>query len=200
VKIKFMGDFDGDGEKLPAGEHKPGAVKFKELELKEFGVVLNVAAVIVTIPLIIFVMIYSGDSESWEFWTGIGISLALMIPHELIHAACMPGQTYMYTWAKNMMLFVANCNTMSKARFIIMSMLPAVLFGFIPFAVFLFTKWYWLGLAGALGIVSGLGDYVNAFNCFVQVPKGHRVYNHKFNTYRYDPMAESVKESAEIGL
>ena len=44
MKITWKGKFDGNAESLPHGEHKPNAVKFKEIDdIKKLGLVLKFA-------------------------------------------------------------------------------------------------------------------------------------------------------------
>ena len=48
MKLHYMGKFDLNPDSLPHGEHKPGAVKFKEPEdSKSLAIVVNVIAVII---------------------------------------------------------------------------------------------------------------------------------------------------------
>ena len=51
MKLIYKGKFDGNTESIPHGEHKPGAVKFKEPEdSKKLGVIANsIAAVIMVL-------------------------------------------------------------------------------------------------------------------------------------------------------
>ena len=42
MKITWKGKFDGNEDSLPHGEHKPNAVKFKEInDIKKLGLILN---------------------------------------------------------------------------------------------------------------------------------------------------------------
>lgn len=51
------------------------------------------------------------------------------------------------------MLFVVGPETFSKRRFIIMSIFPSVVFGFVPYIIFLLNPGYViLGAAGAFAI------------------------------------------------
>ncbi|MDR0991932.1 MAG: DUF3267 domain-containing protein [Ruminococcus sp.] len=202
MKMTFRGDFNGDPETLPNAPHEPGAIKFKEVDdPKKLGVFLNVLAVLIVIPLYIFYRSYGDPNpEWWETLVGVVAALALMVPHEFLHALCLPGETFMYTWKAGGMFFVFSPERISKARFIFMSLLPNLCFGIIPFIIFLFTHQIWLGTISIIGIAAGAGDYYNVFNCITQVPNGHKVYNYGINTYRYDPKAETIKAGAEIGL
>lgn len=51
----------------------------------------------------------------------------IIFPHELLHALCFKKDVYLYTNLKQGMLFVIGTETMSKGRFIFMSMLPNII-------------------------------------------------------------------------
>lgn len=49
MKLIYKGEFSGDPEELPHGEHKPGAVPFREIQdPKKLGMVANVVALVIT--------------------------------------------------------------------------------------------------------------------------------------------------------
>ena len=84
------------------------------------------------------------------------------------------------------MLFVVGIEDMSKARFVFMSLLPNLVFGWIPYILFLIhPQWMFLGVLGAISIPMGIGDYYNVYNCLTQVPKGALVYLSGMHSYWY---------------
>ena len=85
------------------------------------------------------------------------------------------------------MLFVVGTEDMSKARFVFMSLLPNLVFGFLPYLIYLMTGQAVLGTLGTLAIGMGAGDYYNVFNALTQMPRGARTYLHQFNSYWYMP-------------
>ena len=86
------------------------------------------------------------------------------------------------------MLFVVGPETMSKSRFIFMSLLPNLVFGLIPYlAGMIFPDLMLLLMVGILGIGAGAGDYYNVFNAVTQMPRGARTYLYKFHSYWYMP-------------
>ena len=94
----------------------------------------------------------------------------------------------MYENLRKGMLFVVGPGTFSKAGYVFMCMLPNLVFGFIPFIIFLFDhSQTLLGTLGALSIASGAGDYYNVYNALTQMPKGSRTYLHGMNSYWYMP-------------
>lgn len=192
MKLIYKGEFSGNVEDIPHGEHKPGAVMFKEpTDIKKFSLIMNIVAFALTIILIVILGIRAGSglAEKWyALLIGCGLSMLSLFPHELLHAICFKGTVYLYTKFKQGMLFVTGPEDMSKARFVFMSMLPNLVFGFIPFIIFLiFPKLIILGSLGAIAIGMGAGDYMNVFNAVTQMPKGARTYVYSFNSYWYMP-------------
>ncbi len=184
MKFHYAGEYNGDENSLPQREHPSGFVQFKETDnMKKFAVIMNVLALIITFVLIFIVSFISGDEPSL---TGMILALVSLIPHEFLHAICFKNDVFMYQNLKQGMMFVVGTEDMSKLRFIMMSLCPNIVFGFIPFIIFLiFPNLTILGTLGALAIGAGVGDYYNVFNCLTQVPKGAKIYNSGFHSYWY---------------
>lgn len=193
MKLIYKGKYNGDPASLPCREHEPGAVQFKEFDnMKQFAVILNVLSVLLIIPLIAGVYLRADvsiqDLDFIGIYVGVLLSLVAMFPHEFLHAICFKKEVYLYTNWKQGMLFVTGPETMSKGRFVFMSMLPNLVFGFLPYLVFmLFPRFAFLGSLGAFSIAAGAGDYYNVFNALRQMPKGARTYMHGIHSYWYMP-------------
>lgn len=119
MRIMWKGKFDGNEENLPHGEHKPNAVKFKEIDdIKKLGLVLNLLSVPLMIVTYAIVVLRGGFDvileHFWIYWAGILAAIACLIPHEFIHAMCFRKEAYIYTNLKNGMLFVVAPEDMSK--------------------------------------------------------------------------------------
>jgi len=188
MKLKYKGKFDGNNDLLPHGElekHK-NAVKFKECDdIKKLMIVLNIAALGLIIILAAIFILRTGDPNKIST-IGMIIACLTLIPHEILHAICFKGDVDMYMATGG--AFVCGTETMSKFRFIFMSMLPNIIFGFIPFTLFLiFPNLNVLGTLGFMAIPMGLGDYYNVFNALTQMPKGARCFMEKQNSYWYMP-------------
>ena len=188
-----MGKYNLNPDSLPHEPHKPNAVPFKEIQdTKKFGIISNVIAMIV-IVLAFIPLFFKYKLELFPLPILIGCLLFyfILFPHELLHAICFKKDVYLYTNFKQGILFVVGPETMSKGRFIFMSLLPNLVFGFIPYIVSLVAPgnliFATLGAFGAMCIGSGAGDYYNIFNAFTQMPKGARTYLHKFNSFWYLP-------------
>jgi len=188
MKLHYKGKFDGNIDNLPKGELEKheNAVKFKEMDdMKKFMIIMNVVAGIMMIILgAVFIWRAGGFSEF--SYVGMLIAILSLFPHELLHAICFKEDVDMYLADGG--AFVCGTETMSKFRFIFMSLLPNIIFGFIPFIVFLiFPNMTILGTLGVMAISMGVGDYYNVFNALTQMPKGARCFIEKQNSYWYIP-------------
>ena len=187
MKLHYMKKFNGDLDSLPKREHVPGAVQYKETEdMQKLAKLANGIAIglnFITMPALMI----RGGGFVFSFVACIVVILSFY-PHELLHAICFKEDVYFYTALKLGILFVTGTEDMSKARFIFMSMLPNLVFGFLPFLLFFINpSWAFLGTLGALAIPAGAGDYMNVFNTIRQVPDGAKVYMNGMHTYWYLP-------------
>ena len=187
MKLIYKGKFDGDVNSIPCGEHKPDAVKFKEPEdPKKLGLIANGIATVIVILALLGVFL-RGGFENFSI-IGVFLSYITLFPHEILHALCFKDEVYLYTNFKNGILFVTGPEDMTKSRFVFMSLLPNIVFGFVPYILFMINpQWSLLGTFGAMCISMGAGDFLNVFNAITQMPKGARTYLHGFNSYWYMP-------------
>lgn len=192
MKLHYRGKYNLDPTTLPTCKHQPNAVKFKEVDsTKELAAIANDIAIVLMILLSIPVYLkYKGSLFDYfdEMMVGAMLPLLTMFPHELLHALCFKEDVYLYTDFKQGLLFVVGCETMSKQRFIFMSLLPNIVFGFIPYMIsFLGIQYLTLAVLGVIAIGMGAGDYYNVFNALIQMPKGARTYLYQMNSYWYIP-------------
>lgn len=192
MKLHYKGKYDMNPESLPHGEHMPGAVKFKEPEnTKQMGIIANILCLVIivllAIPAILRCKPYIID-HPWQLSVGCIASMFILFPHELLHAICFKEDVYLYTnWSQGL-VFVVGTETMSKARFLFISLLPNIVFGFIPYIIGLvFPNLLFFAALGTLAIGMGAGDYYNVFNAITQMPKNARTYLYQFNSYWYMP-------------
>lgn len=183
--FKYMGKYSGNEEDLPQRQHPEDYVPFNEVQdVKKLSLILNVAAIIIVVILYLLMFI----RNKGFLWNNLGILLSLVcaIPHEFLHAICFKDTVYMYTNLKQGMLFVVGPEDMTKARFVFMSLLPNIIFGFIPFLIFMiYPDLKILGMMGLFSISMGVGDYYNVFNALTQMPKGAYTYLSGFHSYWY---------------
>lgn len=191
MKLVYKGKYTSEAD-LPVREHPEGCVPFRELgDMQQLAKVLN----LLSLPLFALTLaglFLRGWSYIPENTLGFGLGLMLpmlcLFPHELLHGICFRGEVELWTNFKMGMLFVVGTEDMSKARFVFMSLLPNLLFGILPYVLFLLhPQWVLLGCLGAISIPMGIGDYYNVYNCLTQVPKGACVYLSGMHSYWYLP-------------
>lgn len=190
MKLHYMGRFSGDPASLPHGEHKPGAVPFKEVQdPAKLALLANGLALALALPLAALALWRGGAYFTfWQFAAGWALSAAILFPHELLHAVCFKKDVYLYTSWRQAMLFVTGPEDMSRGRFVLMSLLPNLVLGLAPYlAGMLFPRQFFLLVWGVLGLGAGAGDYCNVFNALTQMPKGARTYLYQFNSWWYMP-------------
>lgn len=190
MKLYFRKEYDGSPDSLPGRYHMPGAVKFKEVEnAAQMGIYANLMAMGIMVVLAGVIVWRSGGFHFSNM--GFLCSLLILFPHEILHAVCFKEEVYLYTYWKRGMLFVLGLETMSKGRFIFMSLLPNLVFGALPFLVFLiWPKQVFFGTLGMMALSMGIGDYYNVFHAVTQMPKGARTYLNQFHSYWYMPQDE----------
>ena len=187
MKFHYSGKYNDDPSSLQGHPHEEGYVKFKEAkDIKTLSLIANGLAIGILIVALI-IMYIRGGRDSYSLW-GAALSVLILVPHEYLHAICFKGDVYMYTNLSKGLLFVVGPETFSKSRFVFMSLLPNIVFGLIPFVLFLINpSLRILGTFGAISLASGAGDYYNVFNALTQMPKGARTYMNGTNSYWYMP-------------
>ncbi len=204
MKLVYKGKFSGNPEDLPHGEHKPGAVRFKEADSpKKLAVVLNVVGGVMALVLLpLYVVRYhiafpGGEGLGGPGWfIGLALSLVALFPHELLHASCFRETVYLYTYWSKGMLFVVGPEPMTRRRFVFMSLLPNLVLGLVPYVIaMLWPQFVVLGVMGGILLSSGAGDYYNVFHALTQMPKGAMTYLYQFNSWWYLPQEGPQEET-----
>lgn len=198
MRFHYGGKYEKE-EDLKA-ERRPheGAVAFREPEHTAFAIIANGGYIVLLIVLLVLIY-FIARPEMRPFLTGLGLAAALsmltLIPHEFLHALCFKEDVYLYFNFSKFLVFVHGTESMSKSRFIFMSLLPNLVFGVLPLILFFIkTDWYLLGAFGAFCLSMGFGDYINVFNAAKQMPKGARTYLDGFHSYWYrDENADGKK-------
>lgn len=202
MKLSYKGFFKNN-EQLPKGELPANAVKFKE---PDDMVSLSVVSSLFLFPalfgvIIIAIFSYLLHGELYIGFTLIGTLAAVlcMIPHELLHAVCFgkKAEVELYVAPKQLSLFVVSAQPISKARFIFLSLLPNLVFGWIPLVVWAVLPHGGFGnhlfTFAIISIMFGAGDYMNSFNALRQMPKGSLQQISGFNSYWFMPEEKQVK-------
>lgn len=139
MKIYYKGKYDLNPESLPHGNHKPGAVMFNEpKDSKTLSVLLTKISLIIIVVLGIMAIIRCKNylmNSFWKIFSGCITPLFILFPHEILHAICFKEDVYLYTNLAQGMVFVTGIETMSKSRYIFMSLLPNIIFGLIPYII-----------------------------------------------------------------
>lgn len=82
MKLHYKGKYDLNPESLPHGEHKPGAVRFKEAEdTKELAVIANVLCLMIMIVLAILVFVRCRHYIAGNIWQMLVGALASLLPN-----------------------------------------------------------------------------------------------------------------------
>ena len=190
MKLHYKGKYNLDPDSLPARDHMPGAVKFKEAEdSRKLAIIANSLAVLILVVLAVPAVWRAwGKLDIIQFFIGYAFSMLTVFPHEFLHAVCFKEDVFLYTNSRQGMLFVVGPEAMTKSRYIFMSLFPNIVFGLIPYIIgMLNLSSTWLLTWGVLSLSMGAGDYYNVYNAITQMPKGAMTYLHKFNSYWYMP-------------
>ena len=192
MKLHYKGKYDLNPESLPHGEHIPGAVPFKEAkDSRQLAIIANAASVVIMVLLAVPAWFRCREylfASPFRMMFGAIASMLILFPHEILHALCFKGDVYLYTNWKQGLLFVVGPETMSKGRFIFMSLFPNLIFGIFPYLLgMLLPNLVFAVVLGILATGMGAGDYYNVFNAATQMPRGSRTYLYQFNSYWYIP-------------
>ena len=187
TSFKMQWKYDGKESSLPQREMPANAVAFKEPQnMKKLAIVLNVASIFIAV-ITMTILFLRGGLFAFSF-VGALLSMVCLVPNEFLHGICFKEDVTMYNNLKQGMLFVISLEDMSRARFVFLSLLPNIVFGFIPYILFLiFPSLKILGTLGAISIAGGVGDYMNVYNCLTQVPKGGLTFLSGIHSYWYMP-------------
>ena len=203
--IEFKGTLKGDIEQISSGKQLPeGSVMFKEPATSDKAFLQGA---IFAGPLMLVMLCTAGIRILLAFGRPHGLKfgsfvIAFLVSlvcvyisqyvHEYIHALTMPKavKKQIYVMPQKQMLFVYFEEPISKKAFIISVLSPAFILGIIPFVIWMFVA-PMIPIPVSLGgviyciFMSGcaLGDYLNAFNCARQVPKGGKVFNRGWHSY-----------------
>lgn len=173
------------------------AVQFKE---PKNMLMVNLVASLFVLPILVVVItaLVIKEGGLYSFYdlisiTGMILGLLLIIPHEFMHGIAFPKGADVYVWysLKNLVAFVHTTAPMTKKQFIFVSLLPNMIFGFLPFIIWLLLPYHYLGLSrflfsvSLLNLLMGCGDYMNVFNAMRQMPKGSKTVLAGFHSYWY---------------
>ena len=207
--IEFKGKLKGSIDRISTGKELPeGSVQFKEPEKVEKamlqGFLYTIPGVFLMLLLAIFRIVttyakpeeMNGGQYLKTFIPALVVSMIVAYPamyvHEFIHAFLFPKnlKKQIYVHPESMTLFVYCEEMISKARFIVVSLGPAVVLGILPFLIgVIFAPvipaqiMVAIMLFAVISYMGAMGDLVNAFNCIRQVPRDGKVFNRGYHSY-----------------
>ena len=200
MKLIYRGRYTGESQ-LPRADLPPGAVPFREpadtaalnLAAMKWSLLALAAAAalgVVTIPLRGGLVLGAG----FWFMAGFAASFLTLLPHELLHGLCFGrgAEVHLFVSPKDLMAFVVCTRPVSRGRFILMSLLPNLVFGWGPFLLWCLTPYGGAWSDGLLWfslccISFGGGDYLNVWNALRQMPRGSVQQISGFHSYWYMP-------------
>lgn len=201
-QIYYMGKYRDESQLIKNQPYPEKATKFKEsADLNK----IMLQGMLIGSPLFLFMLIVGSYRIAsidylwqWHFqWLTAGIvyiflMYSLMIIHEIIHALCFPMQARKEIWnyLDQGAMFVYCEEKVSKSRFIIMSLAPAVILGLIPFIIWYVTAPY-LSVEVSVCFVllsftmtfGAVGDFVNVFHALLQVPREAKIFSYGFHSF-----------------
>ncbi|MFC3039473.1 DUF3267 domain-containing protein [Virgibacillus xinjiangensis] len=193
--IKFKGKYT-DENQLKRGSLPHNAVKFKEPNSISTAFLLGglISLPILLLSTTIMIMkIENFLAIPVYHYVFIGLlSMILTYVHELIHAFSLPRYSEKEIWTKmnEGALFVHFNSPLSKYRFVWVCMAPNIILGYLPFLLFSIGVFdfnniisVYVGILSWVMILTGIGDYLNAYNAIRQVPPDARIINHGINSY-----------------
>ncbi|MDR5659252.1 DUF3267 domain-containing protein [Serpentinicella sp. ANB-PHB4] len=196
MKLKWKGRYK-DPSQLEKGNLPEHAIKFNEPDsLGKFSLVSGVFVIPIFIIGALTTVIKTGiegasPNVGLNFYAFIASYFAIGV-HELLHAIVFPKDAEVELWyaPKNLAAFVHSTYPVSKRRFILLCLLPSLVLGFLPLAVWVFIPSY-LSIANFIysfaifELLGCTGDFLNVYNTYTQMPKDAMTQASGFHSYWY---------------
>lgn len=202
--IKYMGYYKEETQLINGAALPINAVQFKERNnlssIFILGAMVGMPFILSMILFAYFKMKEVNYGYTFEFNSVTIITylvtcflmVALLFVHEFIHAILFPLKAEKTIWfyPQQGALFVY-CNALvSKIRFIVICLAPAMILGVIPFVLwYVFAKQiqmpysYAIVVISITNVVASVGDFANVYNAIRQVPKGAYIFNYGFHSF-----------------
>lgn len=200
--IYIKGKYDNEKQLIGESKLPKHAIMFEEGDSIQSA--FN-RGFLVSLPLILFVIAISiyrciNINKIIDFDAELCISFVitfiiikgLAYVHEFIHAIFYPRNITKTIWkdSKNGAFFVYCDAKVSKIRFILLCLAPAIILGFFPFVIWLLIAPLFkvqfvicFMIITWVMIVMSIGDYANVYNAIKQVPKNAKVFNYGMHSY-----------------
>ena len=162
MRIRYKGSFDGKVASLPPAQPVEGAVRVEEPgRPRDIVRKANIGAAILFGVLLMLVILRGGLAALHI--GGVIVAALAILPRELMRALFYREECWFYLNFQDSMPFVTGSEHMSRTRFLLLTLLPDVLFGLIPLVLFLiFPNLRLLGTMGLIVLPIGMGDYMLA--------------------------------------
>ena len=181
MKIIFKGLFK-DNSQLPVGVIPENAVKIKAPESVFKQMLVSLITIFPAGLLVLLFVLGSyllhGNLSSVGFrFLGMAWFFIICIPHELLHAVCFGKDTEILLFTRPPAWLIHCVKPLSKSRFILMCMLPNIIFGWLPLLIWMLLPYnegisHIMFTASVTAIIVGAGDYMNVLYTLNQQPKG----------------------------
>lgn len=199
LNIKYKGKYKDEKQLKEGSTLYKKATMFEEestvTEAFKKGALLSLPGFIIMLSLAIIMIRVNHIKFEYDI-LHLAISSILLLPllyvHEIIHALTFPKEAKkdIYSKPQEMALFVYSNAKVSKKRFIIICLMPAIILGIIPFIIGIvfiniipvkfLTDILYISISM---FMSGIGDFTNAYNAIKQVPKNAKVFNYGYHSY-----------------
>lgn len=208
MRLVYKGVYK-DESQLPKGNLPHNAVKFIESKNPSE---LFVATLFCTLPILFIIMLFvicnmllyngfptAGDmlylivNNIGGMLLGFIVSFLFLIPNVLLRSICFGknAEVELFLAPSQLMLFAVSVEPITKARFICLSSLPSLAFGWIPLLIWTIIPYSevsaFLFSFACFSILFGVGDYLNIVNAIRQMPKGSMQQLSGFNSYWFIP-------------
>ena len=187
MKIRYKGSFDGKLASLPQPQPVDGATPVREPgKPRDLVRRANIGAAVLFVVLLALVIVRGGTHALHI--GGLITALLLVVPRELLRGVFFREESWFFLNFQESMPFLTGPEHQSRARFLLATLLPDVLFGLIPLVIYFI--WPHLSVLGTLGLLClpmGFGDYILAWLVLRQVPRDAMLYRQYFHTYWYIP-------------
>ena len=199
LNIRYKGKYKDEKQLKEGSTLYKNAKKYKEEETVtdafKKGALISLPIFIIMLSLAIVTIRINHIKFSYDI-LHLAISSILLFPllyvHEIIHALTFPikEKKDIYSKPQEMALFVYSNALVSKKRFILICLMPALILGILPYTIgivfiniipskFLIDILY-ISIAMFMG---GIGDFTNVYNTLKQVPKNAKVFNYGYHSY-----------------
>ena len=199
LNIKYKGKYKDEKQLKEGSTLYKNAKQYKEEETVtaafKKGALISLPGFIIMLSLAIVMIRITHIKFEYDM-LHLAISSILLLPllyvHEIIHALTFPKEAKkdIYSKPQEMALFVYSNAKVSKKRFILICLMPALVLGILPYTIGIIfikvipakflTDIFYISISMYMG---GIGDFTNVYNTIKQVPKGAKVFNYGYHSY-----------------